>query len=378
MNGRKSHTARGPAARSARCGCKGVRIYVQVGGLPATRHLKLGYDGPMNSRPSYTRRAVLAAALGLLTGCAPVSATSTARGDEARTTLFCFDTVCTMGGVVPPSALEEARTLCEHFEQTFSRTIATSDVGRINASAGEWCEVAPETSELVEAALSYCALSEGRFDITVGALTRLWDFHEGVVPDPAELEAALPHVDWRQVEVSPGRVRLADSKAALDLGGIAKGFIADKLLALFAERGATSAYVNLGGNVAVLGPKADGSPWRLGVRDPGSSDEERVVASIQSTGGSLVTSGLYERCFELDGTRYWHILDPRTGYPVQTNTVSASVYAQRSLDGDGLTKALFFMDHADALAFAEAQGVQALLVDADGSITSTAESGFLY
>jgi thiamine biosynthesis lipoprotein len=168
-----------------------------------------------------------------------------------------------------------------------------------------------------------------------------------------------------------------DPQAKLDVGGIAKGYIADSLMNGFRESGISSAYVNLGGNVAVLGPKEDGSPWRIGVRSPQQGSDD-VVATIESTGGSLVTSGLYERQFERDGTRYWHILDPRTGYPVESDIVSASVYAQQSIDGDGLTKPLFMLGADAALEFlGQYGGVEGLLIDGDGGQRKTPGSGFV-
>ena len=172
-------------------------------------------------------------------------------------------------------------------------------------------------------------------------------------------------------------VRLRDPLARLDLGGIAKGFMADRLIELFCQRGATSAFVNLGGNVKVWGTNERSEPWSVGVRDPSSKDSERVVARVRTTDGSVVTSGLYERSFERDGRRYWHILDPRTGYPAQTDVESASVFSVASIDGDGYTKPLFMLTREEALTFAqERAGVETLLLYADGSVAMTPNSSF--
>ena len=306
-----------------------------------------------------------------LAGCKPASP------PYAQRTLFNFNTVCVLGGNVGEDVLDEAQRLCDRFEKLFSRTIATSDVARINAAKGESCEVDSLTAELIAKALVYCEQSKGLFDITIGAVSVLWDFVEGVVPDPAAIEAALPHVGWQGVEVQNNAVRLRDPLARLDLGGIAKGFMADKLIELFRQRGATSAFVNLGGNVKVWGTNERGEPWSVGVRDPSSKSGERVVARVRTTDGSVVTSGLYERSFERDGRRYWHILDPRTGYPAQTDVESASVFSVASIDGDGYTKPLFMLPREEALAFAqEPAGVEALLLFADGSVAMTPNSSF--
>lgn len=300
-----------------------------------------------------------------------------ARTAFAQRTFFNFNTVCTIGGDMDARVLDEAQELCKRCEQLFSRTIATSDVGRINAAEGAPVEVDALTAELVECSLEYCAASDGLFDITIGAVSELWDFVEGVVPTDEAIAAALPHVGWECVCVDGATVRLEDPKARIDLGGIAKGFVTDKLMELFSQRGVEDAFVNLGGNVAVMGKNEQSKPWSIGVRDPFDESGSKVVARVEATTGSLVTSGLYERSFEKDGRRYWHILDPRTGYPVETDLVSASIFSAVSIDGDGYTKPLFMLDHNEALAFVEHRGIQALLVTEDGSILTTPDSDFV-
>ena len=326
-----------------------------------------------------SRREAIHVGMGLCLGplCTPLAGCAKSGAEQLSTTVFNFDTVCTIGGVMSQEVLDEACELCERFEQLFSRTIATSDVAHINAAGGEPIEVDPPTADLLQKALVYCEESDGLFDITIGAVSELWDFVEGVVPTDEAIARALEHVGWRNLQVEGTTVRLLDAKARIDLGGIAKGYIADALLDLFAERGVTSASVNLGGNVAVLGAKADGSPWNVGVRDPDDPSGASVIAKVRTTGGSVVTSGLYERSFETDGHRYWHILDPRTGYPVQTDLVSASIYSERSLDGDGYTKPLFMWGAEEALRrLEEKPELQALLVTSDGELLTTAGSGF--
>lgn len=316
-----------------------------------------------------TRRQLVRAAIGLgalpVAGCARVT-----RGEQVQATLFHFDTVCVLGGVMSQDLLDEGIELCAKYEQMLSRTLPDSDVSRINAARGAPTEVDWCTADVIAKALSYCEASEGLFDITIGAVSELWDFTEGIVPSAEQIERALPHVGWECVDVTDSTVTLADPEARIDLGGIAKGYIADRLIELFERGGSTSAFVNLGGNVHVLGAKPYGTPWRIGVRDPEGESDEQVVAQVESTGGSVVTSGLYERSFELDGQRYWHILDPRTGWPVQTSIASASIYSRDSLDGDGYTKPLFMWGADRRQAFcAEHPELQVLLIDVDGNAT---------
>ena len=137
-------------------------------------------------------------------------------------------------------------------------------------------------------------------------------------------------------------MRLADPQAKLDLGGIAKGYVADRLCDLLRdETSATGAVLSLGGNIALFGEKPNGEPWETGVRDPNDPDGDTVVGTARVQGGSLVTSGLYERVFEQDGVTYWHILDPRTGEPVQTDLASVTVLSPSSTAADALSTTLF-------------------------------------
>ena len=335
-----------------------------------------------------TRRQLLRAALGaasagalsMLPACA--SRSDAVLGPEEpqslQSSFFCFDTACVIGGVMDQDVLDAVVERCQGFEQTLSRTLPSSDVGRINAAGGVPVEVASETADLVSRALDYCKASDGLFDITIGAVSSLWDFKQGVVPTDEQIAEALPHVGYGCVQVSGQRVTLTDPQAKLDLGGIAKGYVADVLVAQLEDAGVTSGYVNLGGNVKVLGTKPDGTAWRVGVRDPHpEARESDSIARVTLEGGSVVTSGLYERRFEKDGKSYWHILDPRTGYPAQSDLVSATVVSEQSIDGDGYTKPLFMMGRERALSWAAGQeGLRVLLVGVDDAIDMFPQGSF--
>lgn len=289
-----------------------------------------------------------------------------------RRTLFAFDTVVDLGVYGSAALLDEAAAACARYDTLFSMQREESDVWRINHAGGAWCEVDPDTADLVAKSLAFCERSGGLFDVTIGAVSQLWDFKAGVKPDDAAIQAALAHVDWRGVEVRESAVRLADPQAALDLGGIAKGWIADALADSFRAAGVEGAIINLGGNVYALGQKPSGAPWTVGVRDPNVS-AGRSVAQMEVRDRSVVTSGLYERHFELDGVDYHHILDPRTGYPAATDLLSATVVSERSLDGDGLSTTLFIEGSQVGFDTVEGlSGVDALFMDADGTSRRTA------
>ena len=224
-----------------------------------------------------------------------------AEGKPAGVRFLAFNTVIDIEAygetAACQTAFEEVRALCRLYERLFSRTLPHSDIARINSAHGQPVAIDPLTYDLLERALSYCAESEGAFDITVGPAVRLWNFHEGTVPDDGALAEAVRHVDWHALklwkaatapaaesdadaatEAVPGFetepepkacfAQLADPDAAVDAGGIAKGWIADALVAAMEAHGLSGTIVNLGGNVAVSGTKPTGDPWRVGIRDP--------------------------------------------------------------------------------------------------------------
>ena len=275
------------------------------------------------------------------------------------------------------AAIERCRT----FERLLSRHLVGSDIVRINESAGEAVPVERDTYRVLASSLFYCEASGGVFDITMGAVCRLWNFADETVPEPDELERALAHVDWHALVIAEDETgfwaQLKDPAASIDVGGTAKGFIADDLCDLLREQGFSNAIINLGGNVMTFGSKPDGKLWTIGVRNPAAPST--LIGAVPIAQGSVVTSGLYERCFTKNGIRYHHILDPKTGYPVQTDIAGASIVSERSLDGDGYSTTVFALGSADALDFVERTcGIEALLVLDDGSIVrSSGLEGFI-
>lgn len=263
-------------------------------------------------------------------------------------------------------ALLAVRDQAVEFEVTLSRTRPESEVSRINDASGEAVAVSLPTLDLIDKSRSYCEQSRGVFDVTMGSVTPLWNFHAGVIPAREELDRALSHVDYRKVEVdrAAGTVRMGDPQARLDLGGIAKGYIADAFAATLRAHGCDRAFVNLGGNVLTLGTRPGGDPWRIGIRDPKAP--ESLIAVIPVVGKSVVTSGLYERCFTKDGVFYHHILSTADGMPVKTDVGGATIVSDLSLDGDGFSTTLFALGVQGALAFVEERpGLEAIIVDQD-------------
>ncbi|MEP7101043.1 MAG: FAD:protein FMN transferase [Burkholderiales bacterium] len=239
-------------------------------------------------------------------------------------------------------AINEVRRI----ESTYSRYRADSVVSRINAAAGTGVpiEVDAETAALLDFAGRLHALSDGLFDITSGVLRRVWDFKAGRLPDPELLRDLLPLLGWQHVERHGHQIHLARAGMELDFGGFGKEYAADRAMAVLAASGQRHGFVNLGGDIRVLGPRADGSAWRFGIQHP--RRDAGTIASVEMTEGALASSGDYERYFELDGQRYCHILDPRTGWPVR-GWASVSVTAPACIAAGAMsTIAMLKGEHA--------------------------------
>ncbi len=215
-------------------------------------------------------------------------------------------------------------------EARYSRYRADSELARINrvATAGGVIDIDPETAGLIAYAKACFQSSEGAFDITSGLLRRAWDFSKAQLPEQREIDALLPRIGLDKVTLSDGRLAFAQQGMELDLGGLGKEYAADRAAEVCSERQARHGFVDLGGDIRVIGPQADGQPWLIGIRDP--RDASAIVAEVALHDGALATSGDYERFVEVGGRRYCHILDPRTGWPAQ-GLASVTVITERCL-----------------------------------------------
>lgn len=266
----------------------------------------------------------------------------------------------------------EARALAEpaiaevrRIETKYSRYRADSVVSAINGAAGGAAvPLDPETLALLQYASQLYQLSGGLFDITTGVLRKAWNFKAPRVPTADELAPLLALTGWSRVDLSEDGVRLPQVGMELDFGGFGKEYAADRAAAILQAQGVRCGYVNLGGDMRVLGPQQDGGPWSIGIQDP--RREDRTMASIAVSSGALATSGDYERYFELDGKRYCHILDPATGHPV-TAWRSVSVLAPLTVAA-GACATIAMLKGAEAPAFLAASGNAWLAQDAAGAM----------
>jgi thiamine biosynthesis lipoprotein len=220
-----------------------------------------------------------------------------------------------------------------------------------------------ETSGLLSYADHLYRSSGGLFDITSGVLRRAWDFRRPSLPDPALLATLVPLVDWASVRRAGRSIMLPHTGMEIDFGGFGKEYAADRAAALLMRRGVAHGYVNLGGDMRFLGPQPDGRPWLIGIQDPRRPDG--VVASIAVSQGALATSGDYERFVEIDGRRYCHVLDPRTGMPV-SRWRSVSVLAPLAVLA-GSVSTIAMLKEEEGLSFLAASGVSYFAIDNAGA-----------
>ena len=279
------------------------------------------------------------------------------------------------------AVIDESFDLCSGLEAKISRTRKDSDISRLNSAEGEWVDVSDDTRELIQKGMEYSYSSDGGFDITVGGVTEQWDFHapegEAKIPDEDTLAEAVKHINYRNIAIEGNRVRLTDPETKLDLGGIAKGYIGDRMTELLESKGVTSAVINLGGNVICIGGKTDEDGFAIGVEAP-FSDRTEIIGKIDARDKTLVTSGVYERQIEVDGKRYHHILDTGTGWPVSTDLDAVTLIADkgRSGDIDALSTICLIKGADEGMEFIEKQdGVEGVFVLSDGSIRTTDGAG---
>lgn len=234
-------------------------------------------------------------------------------------------------------ALASAEAEVRRIEHKYSRYRDDSVVGRINASAGRAAiAIDAETAALLDFAEACHRDSGGLFDPTAGVLRRAWDFRRPAPPDQAAIDGLLPLIGWSGVEREGNSVRLAREGMELDLGGFGKEYAADRAAAILIESGHPCGFVNLGGDVRLLGgARPDGRAWRIGIQHPRALD--RVAAQIYLRDGALATSGDYERFIEIAGRRWCHVLDPRTGWPVEDAPRSVTVCAPTCTEAGMLT-----------------------------------------
>ena len=267
---------------------------------------------------------------------------------------------------------EIARREIERLEAKYSRYRDDSLATRINRSAGDptGIELDEETASLLDFAEAAWRESDGRFDPTSGVLRRVWDFRSSRLPEPKALRAVRELVGWGQLEWRRPRLALPRAGMELDFGGFVKEYAADRAALLCREQGVAGGIVDLGGDLAAVGPHPDGEAWQVGIRNPRAPS--RPIARIALYAGGLATSGDYERFMIVDGIRHSHLLDPRTGESHRTGPACVSITASHCLIAGIASTIAMLHDEATTTGFLERMGLPHLVVHQDGRITGPA------
>ena len=293
---------------------------------------------------------------------------------------FYLDTVITLtayteNGQVLKDAMEE----CGRYEKLLSRTVEGSDVWRINHAQGAPVEVSDDTAAILRCAAWISEKSGGAFDVTIAPASTMWDFTSGeaALPDAEALAKAAELVDYTKIRLEGNTVTLPEGMM-IDLGGIAKGYIADQVKNYLKERGVEHAILSFGGNIVAIGKKPDGTDWKVGIQDIDKPTGEYMLVAA-NRGGSTVTSGIYERGFDLEGVHYHHLLNPKTGWPEQNELASVTILSESSIEGDALATAAFILGTEKGLELIESlENTEAVFIARNREVTfSSGAKGYI-
>lgn len=286
---------------------------------------------------------------------------------ENKDTRFLFDTVVTLTANCSNETLDGAFELCENYEKLLSRTVQDSEVYTLNNTEG-FVEVSDDTLGIIEKSLYYANLSNGKFDITIYPVSSLWDFNKQIIPSRDEISDALKNVDYQSIKIEGNKINLNGRQ--IDLGGIAKGYVADRLSEYFKEMKVSEGIIDLGGNLLVFGDR----DYTVGIKQP-FSDE--LAATLKMRNKTVVTSGTYERYIPADIKLYHHILDPDTGYACDTDLTSATIIGNSSMDADALSTVCILIGLENAQTLIEnTADTEAVFIDNDGKLHYTSGLSF--
>ncbi len=328
-------------------------------------------------KKNFVYLTVLAYVIHTLSGCTPATAPVSVSG------IYC-DTIINIdiygAGKDSQTICDNCRNMCEHYQNLFDKNNPVSDIYAVNHSDSGKVSVDHDTALLLGKALVYSEKSDGLFDITIAPVSSLWDFHEenAHIPGDHEIMAALPLVDYTALSADPGNNTVTLKKGmSIDPGGVAKGYIADRIAEYLLSCSITGAIINMGGDIRVIGTKPDNSMFSIGINDPFKDGTIGMALGISDM--SVATSGIYERCFTSEGRTYHHILDPSTGYPVDTDIESVTVITESATDADCLCTLCILYGSEKAMELIEnTEDTEAVMILTDNTmLTSSGASRFI-
>lgn len=307
------------------------------------------------------------------TGCSkkninePISRTEIFMGTPISITLY-------DGG--NQKTLDKAFEKIVEIEDSVSINKENTEITKLNESAGiEKVKLSDISYDILKKGIEYSRLSNGSYDITIGPLVKLWSIglEDAKVPSKDEINETIGYIDYNNVKISDSTKEAFLTKKGMevDLGSIAKGYAADEVAKILKQEGVNSAIIDLGGNIYALGLKNSDSNWKVGIQDP-FNDRGEVIGALDVSDKTVVTSGIYERFIEEDGVRYHHILNPKTGYPYETDIAGVSIVADNSIDADALSTLTFTKGLKEGIEFVEdLDNVDAIFITNDKEIYMT-------
>lgn len=276
--------------------------------------------------------------------------------------------------------LNECFAVIDQYEKLFSRTLETSEVYKINQASSNVSNpqttftVSDELKDILEFSLSYGTLSNGALDVSIAPLSSLWDFsnleHKTEAPATEKISAAQALVNYSDISLNGNVLSFAKEGMQLELGAVAKGYIADRVKEFLLSKGVNSAIINLGGNILLVGEKPDGAAFNVGIQKPFENRDAVVVAISELKDCSMVSSGIYERYFyDTSGNFYHHILDAKTGYPCNTDLLQVTIISSDSATGDALSTACFALGLEKGMELIHSlKDIYAVFITSDGEL----------
>lgn len=292
------------------------------------------------------------------------------KNQEFSDTFFAMDTIMDLKIYSQnKESLINAENEIKRIDALFDRGNPESEIYKINSE--KHASVSEETAALIKTSVSLSALTNGAFDITTAPLSDLWGFYGGSfrVPSGSEISKTLKNIGYSQIKIDGNTISIPES-FSVDLGAVAKGYASDRAVKVLRDCGVSSAIISLGGNVHALGSKPDGTAWNVGITDP--FDKALLTGSVNVRDKAVVTSGGYQRCFEQDGVKYHHIIDPATGKSADSGLSSVTIIADSGAAADALSTALFVMGLDKGTELWKQNGdFEAVFVDAEGQVYVT-------
>lgn len=335
--------------------------------------MKAVWGSNMKSILKTTAAAALAVAVCMLSACSGSSKENTVSRES-----FMLDTVIsiTLYDTENDSIFSRVFDEISGYEDMLSIHKESSDLYRLRQNAGrKFTEVSADTAFIINKSIEYSEATDGFFDVTAGPLIELWGIgtNDEHLPKEDEIKAAVSLTDYRKIRLGTddNEIMLSEEGMFIDLGAVAKGYIADKTKEILKASGIESAIVDLGGNICLVGTKPDGNKFSVGIQDP-DSDRGEYLGIVTATDTSIVTSGTYERYFVDNGVKYHHILNPFTGYPENNSIKSVSIVTESSTDADALSTSVLLLGLEKGYEFINGiDGAEAIFVTDDNKVIVT-------